>query len=1199
MLRYAKILCKICLFALLSLGSASAWALSPPLERVGYLQLGNGGDVNSVAVNHPYVYAGHPNGELYVVDVGDPSNPAVAHQLSLRADTLAFHNNLLVVGSDDELTVLDVSNAEQPNQIGSLALGAAVHDIAISGSYAYVGTESDGPNGTLNEFRVIDLGNPADPIEIGGIDTGAIDRNSYSIYSIALDQNHAYVARGAGFDNRNAFSVIDISDPTSPALIAELGISAAISGLSVSVIEDHAYVGVYDGSERADFAIVDISTPSSPSTTKTFVQGQRVTATYPVGQFVLAGSGASGLTAFEVSTPENALALESFDIEAKVSGIVASNDYAYVASWSNSRGNFQVIDISAIATEDTTPPTVQMRPPHPSALSGTVLLSATATDDIRVADVRFQADTVGLGTATTDDLVSPFTVMWDTNTVADGIHALTAVATDPSGNTTSSNEVFVEVNNAAGDQMPPQVQMVLPDESTRLANAVLVSAKATDNFEVGSVQFLLDDVALGEPVTEPPFTIAWNTATANNGVHRLSARATDSSGNQAVARSLSVTVDNRYAWDSDFSPLREFYVSSNGTGNGVDEQNPMSLSAALEQAMPGDLYWLTGGTYSADSGVELSKAGTADHPIVFRAVPDEHVHFRGYVEMTADYNWLWGVEVSDPDLTPGNPGISLEADHVRAINNVVHDVAGSPLAMPDGYTGVVAYGNIIYGGTETPGVQRSHLVYPQNTFDDHGYKYFAGNVFLDAPPQSCNLSQGAQQDCFLFHAYSTAARIQGFHLEDNIFADGRFLIGGYGLPTDREVVRGNAFYDVVPRFGYRRPTQVEFTQNYLGRGAIQQQWWWGTGEERYTPKAPNIFSSNEIYSESGNSLFMARTSAYTSEGRQEGVPAIPTSDQVDENIYSEPFRAEIQANDTHATADDLPTWQTVTANAGRTFDANSQVVPFPSTTKVIVFSNDYEVGRAHLAVYNWGLEQQVSVDLSEVLTDGAEYTIRDVKDAFGSPRASGVYDGSNVTVPTGGAEFLPLLLTSVGSTEVCTPRGPDDNCNGIDEDCDGTADDDFIPITLQCGDGACARTGTGTCEDGQVVSSCQPGESLDSQDRTCDGVDDDCDGTIDEEYAPEKSTCGSGDCVATGITSCIDGVLHDSCTVSDCQPSDGGHERDGGYGDAGGEGSDAPVDPEATAGGCSCTATGSERPVWPLLVLGGVVLLKGRSRRWI
>jgi hypothetical protein len=122
---------------------------------------------------------------------------------------------------------------------------------------------------------------------------------------------------------------------------------------------------------------------------------------------------------------------------------------------------------------------------------------------------------------------------------------------------------------------------------------------------------------------------------------------------------------------------------------------------------------------------------------------------------------------------------------------------------------------------------------------------------------------------------------------------------------------------------------------------------------------------------------------------------------------------------------------------------------------------------------------------------------------------------------------------------VCVPvNAVDDTCDGVDDDCDGTADDDFQATVTTCGVGACAATGELTCVNGKPVSTCVAGSGA-ASDVTCDGVDDDCDGQKDEDFVVTATTCGVGECRATGTLTCVQGKAADSCQALASAADDG------------------------------------------------------------
>jgi len=118
-----------------------------------------------------------------------------------------------------------------------------------------------------------------------------------------------------------------------------------------------------------------------------------------------------------------------------------------------------------------------------------------------------------------------------------------------------------------------------------------------------------------------------------------------------------------------------------------------------------------------------------------------------------------------------------------------------------------------------------------------------------------------------------------------------------------------------------------------------------------------------------------------------------------------------------------------------------------------------------------------------------------------------------------------------GIGDACDPINPnaqDAICNGVDDDCDGQIDEDYVPLVTTCGVGACAATGQTSCVNGAILDSCVPGTPA-PNDATCEGVDDDCDGAVDEDYVTTPTTCGLGVCAATGQLACVNGAMQDTC----------------------------------------------------------------------
>ena len=201
-----------------------------------------------------------------------------------------------------------------------------------------------------------------------------------------------------------------------------------------------------------------------------------------------------------------------------------------------------IFKAAAAGGGDTTPPTAVITAPAPNAtVSGTVTLTATASDNVGVAGVQFLVDNNALGA---EDTTSPYGVSWNTTTVANGAHTLTALARDAAGNTATSAAVTVTVANAAADTTPPTATITAPAPNATVSGTVTLTATATDNVGVAGVQFLVDNNALGAEDTTSPYGASWNTTTVANGVHTLTARARDAAGNTATSAAVTVTVAN-------------------------------------------------------------------------------------------------------------------------------------------------------------------------------------------------------------------------------------------------------------------------------------------------------------------------------------------------------------------------------------------------------------------------------------------------------------------------------------------------------------------------------------------------------------------------------------------------------------------------------------------------------------------------------
>jgi hypothetical protein len=171
-----------------------------------------------------------------LITVGALDTPHDAGDVEVVGD-LAYVADSSYFGS--ALRVVDVSNPALPVELGNLDTPGLAYDVEVVGSLAYV---ADGSSG----LRVIDVSNPALPVELGNLDTPGYARD------VEVVGDLAYVA------DRSGLRVIDVSNPALPVELGNLDTPG--SARDVEVVGDLAYVADYHSGLR----VIDVSNPALP-----------------------------------------------------------------------------------------------------------------------------------------------------------------------------------------------------------------------------------------------------------------------------------------------------------------------------------------------------------------------------------------------------------------------------------------------------------------------------------------------------------------------------------------------------------------------------------------------------------------------------------------------------------------------------------------------------------------------------------------------------------------------------------------------------------------------------------------------------------------------------------------------------------------------------------------------------------------------
>ena len=136
---------------------------------------------------------------------------------------------------------------------------------------------------------------------------------------------------------------------------------------------------------------------------------------------------------------------------------------------------------------------------------------------------------------------------------------------------------------APSDTIPPTVSITAPTSGATVSGTVAVSATASDNVGVAGVQFKLDAANLGAEDTTFPYSVTWNSITASNGSHTLTAVARDAAGNIGTSPVVTVTANNPPVSTITIGETNILSVTDSNNGNKlVSQRATLSQTATIQ-----------------------------------------------------------------------------------------------------------------------------------------------------------------------------------------------------------------------------------------------------------------------------------------------------------------------------------------------------------------------------------------------------------------------------------------------------------------------------------------------------------------------------------------------------------------------------------------------------------------------------------------
>ncbi len=349
-------------------------------------------------------------------------------------------------------TVLATSSTPPPSQTVSYRLSGLLG--GTSYSVAVTALDSASNEGACSAATAsVTAHSSVNVIPSSTLDFGTVNVGSFADQTITVQNTVGGTVSGA-VSAPTPFSVVSGSpftltglNSTAPVTVRFTPTSAASTTVNLTVTADGDSVsrvalggGTGTGPDTVAPALA-ITTPASggayTTTASSLALGGTATDNIGVTQVSWASNrGGSGTASGTTSWTASSIALQT-----------GTNVLTVTAR--DAAGNAGTATLTVTrATPDTTAPTVSLTAPGSgSTLSASATLTASASDDVAVAGVQFLLDGASLGAEITG--TGPYSLPWNTTTVANGSHSLTARARDAAGNTTTSTPVTVSVSNTA------------------------------------------------------------------------------------------------------------------------------------------------------------------------------------------------------------------------------------------------------------------------------------------------------------------------------------------------------------------------------------------------------------------------------------------------------------------------------------------------------------------------------------------------------------------------------------------------------------------------------------------------------------------------------------------------------------------------------------------------------------------------------
>jgi hypothetical protein len=235
------------------------------------------------------------------------------------SDTEIENDYLYALTGETGLRVLDISDPENPIEIGSYLSSYQMIDIIILGELAYITEHESG-------LRILNISDPSNPVEV------EFYASQEDLYNINVFGDYAYVVTRSF--NGYGFKILNVSDPLNPDIVNYYPMEWNRAG-KLLASGDFLFIDLEEG-----ISIIDVSNPAEAEEVNLIETGENLTKDFSIsGDYLyLLDNGdndtiQSKLRAFDISDQSNIIEVDYYFL-GNMQGIEVAGNFAYVTCYS-------------------------------------------------------------------------------------------------------------------------------------------------------------------------------------------------------------------------------------------------------------------------------------------------------------------------------------------------------------------------------------------------------------------------------------------------------------------------------------------------------------------------------------------------------------------------------------------------------------------------------------------------------------------------------------------------------------------------------------------------------------------------------------------------------------------------------------------------------------------------------------------------